>query len=148
MGGFGHRIIPLAFALSAGACSGGDGGGTMETLPEWTVGQTPAVSIGGVDDRPDYLVYGVVGATRLSDGRIAVALQRSSEVKYFDPRGRHLKTAGGDGDGPGEFRAPTALLPWPVGDTMGVWDARQRRVTLFDSAGNPGRSFPTTEGAG
>lgn len=40
-----------------------------DSFPTWTVGSVPLASIGGDDQRSDYLLYRVVGATRLSDGR-------------------------------------------------------------------------------
>lgn len=96
--------------LVIAACGGGGDSPASTEIAAWSVGADPVVSIGGDDDRPDYLVYGVVNATRLSDGRIAVGLQGSSQVKYFNRVGVHVSTAGGEGDGPGEFRGIFSMV--------------------------------------
>lgn len=40
----------------------------------------------------------------LPDGRFAVADAQAEEVRIFDPDGRHLRTFGGKGAGPGELQ--------------------------------------------
>jgi hypothetical protein len=67
----------------------------------------------------------VVGAVRLSDGRIVVADGLSREARYFDVGGEALQTVGGQGEGPGELRflysidlipGDTVVLGgWPIG---------------------------------
>lgn len=97
------RMAPiLVLTTTVGCSSGADRTSAVET---WSVDASPSVVIGGEDDRPDYIVFGVVAATRLTDDRIVVAAQRSTEVKYFDAQGNHIVTSGRAGDGPGEFRA-------------------------------------------
>jgi hypothetical protein len=96
--------------LSGVACSGP----VEETdlaIASWTLSDEPIVSIGGTDEREDYLLFRVVGATRLTDGRIVIANTGSSVLKYFDSGGTHLTSVGGDGDGPGEMRNIMQLLP-------------------------------------
>jgi hypothetical protein len=88
-------------------------------LPEWEVARSPTVSIGGSDLRPDYLLDGVVGATRLSDGRIVVASLIGSDIKYFSPTGERLRTVGRQGRGPGEYEAIHVVFKLP-GDTLMV----------------------------
>ena len=114
-----YRQLALAAWCLSVACGVGEGSGAGGASEEWTVSDAPLASIGGADERPDYLVYGAVAATRLSDGRIVVAAQGPSQVKYFSADGIHLRTVGGEGDGPGEFRAifEAARL---TGDTLVV----------------------------
>ena len=95
----------LSYAVLVSTACASDTGSGERVVETWTVGAEPSLSIGGADERFDYLVYGAVGASRLSDGRIVVAVQGSSQVKYFSPTGQHLRTTGREGDGPGEFRA-------------------------------------------
>jgi len=110
------------------------------SFPTWTVGSVPLASIGGDDQRSDYLLYRVVGATRLSDGRIAVASAAASQIKYFDSSGTHLRTVGREGDGPGEFRGILSLLPLP-GDTLLVLSERPG-LTWLSPQGEYIRSMP------
>lgn len=57
------------------------------------------------------------------------------EVRIFSSTGRHLRTLGGRGEGPGEFRilSPLAGL---VEDTIWTWDRRLSRITWFSTDGD------------
>ena len=113
----------------------------------WQVSATPTVSIGVIEGDPNYELFGVTGATRLSDGRTVVANGGSNELKVFDAEGTYLASWGGSGEGPGEFgiMAPSGLQLWPGDSVMGS-GAFQRRVSLFDSEGNHGRTFNLGDG--
>ncbi len=69
----------------------------------WHLSQEPIAEIGRLDE-PAHQLSRVVGATRLADGRIVVGDGGSGELRFFDAFGQYLATAGGKGDGPGEFR--------------------------------------------
>ena len=116
---------------------------------DWTVGTAPSVSIGVVEGDPNYQLFRVTGATRLSDGRIVVANGGTSELKVFDGDGSYLAAWGGSGEGPGEFgaMAPSGLAPWPGDSVMGA-GSFQRRISVFDSGGNHGRTFNLGDGYG
>lgn len=77
------------------------------------------------------------------------------ELRFYSLDGKHLKTVGGEGTGPGEFRhlVWAGVLP---GDSVAVWDARLRRLSVFSRDGELGRTaefgavkglFPTVHGA-
>ena len=68
-----------------------------------TLSATPALVIGTGDGEAHQLSR-VAGAGRLSDGRIVVADGGSSQLRFFDSTGRHLKSVGRSGAGPGEFQ--------------------------------------------
>lgn len=128
------RLLGLViFSVALTDCADGGVRNAPSSVPNWSVGEAPRVSIGGPDDRLDYIVYGVVGATRLSDGRIAVVLQSSAEVKYYDSRGRHLETVGGHGGGPGEFQAIFGMVR-AGGDSLVVL-SRSPGLTWLDPGG-------------
>lgn len=70
---------------------------------EWRLTPEPLLSLGVVADTP--LVqqfHRIEGLTRLTDGTIVVLNSGSGEVRAFDSSGRHLWSAGGLGQGPGE----------------------------------------------
>ncbi len=59
-------------------------------------------------------------------------------VHHFDRSGEWLKTMGGEGEGPGEFRRPVAM-GW-VSDTMWVADRGLSRLSFFGRQGEYVRS--------
>ena len=105
----------------------------------WTIAPTPTVSIGTVAGDPVYELSVVTGAARLDDGRIVVVNVGSGELRLYDPNGSYLGSFGRDGEGPGEFRLPAAVLPFA--DSLLVWDTRLRRMSVFTTAGRFIRSF-------
>lgn len=110
----------------------------------WGVASDPSVRIGTAGDRRGHDLLGVVGASRLSDGSIAVATAGTSGLRFYAPDGTWQFTAGRPGDGPGEFRRLEAMVPYR-GDSLATWDGRLARITLYDSRGRPGRSIPVGE---
>ena len=126
------RALLLGIARATVSC--GSPAPATEVLEVWTVGSEPQVSIGGRDERPDYIAWGVVGAGVLEDGRIFVANQGSSLINFYSPTGEHRYAAGGAGRGPGEFGSMQKVIRLP-GDTLLV-------VSL-----TPGLTWISPEGA-
>ncbi|HVH13587.1 MAG TPA: hypothetical protein VM759_11065, partial [Longimicrobium sp.] len=100
----------------------------------WRMDSVPRVTIGEANGAPEYALSNVVGAVRLSNGHIVLANRGTNELRYYDAHGRHVRTAGRDGDGPGEFRWIDAIAN--AGDTALVWDAFARRLSRFDDTGD------------
>ena len=107
---------------------------------EWTVGSEPAVSIGALEGADPYLLDGVRDLLTLPDGRIVVANRGSHELRVFDAAGSHLATWGGEGEGPGEFNSLVQVERWP-GDSVIAWYSQDRRLSVFDTEGNFGRTL-------
>ncbi len=153
------RCAPVVtlLALLAG-CAGADGGagytvrdsagvtiventhGSWSDAQAWHVAAEPLVDIGELEGEEPYQLFQVRGAVRLSEGQIVVANGGSNELRYFDGRGRYLKSAGRKGGGPGEFEGLGAPLP-VGGDSVAVYDWNLRRISLWDPDGNFVRSF-------
>lgn len=76
-----------------------------------------------------------MSAARDGDGNLVVADGRAGEVRVFDGRGRHLRTLGRKGEGPGEFQVLTGAWPVPGGGVVAV-DRVQRRIVRFDAEGS------------
>lgn len=76
----------------------------------------------------------VQGGTVLPDRRIAVLAAGTWQVLFYDAGGRFQNAAGRNGRGPGEYLRPSWLGPGG-GDTLFVWDASQRRLTVLDGTG-------------
>lgn len=162
--GMAPGAAPWAVAVLAAvaACEAGADGGSGVTVRDsaglrivesptpawvegeaWTVASRPLLEIGSAEGDPAHLFENVRGIARLSDGRLAVLEGGARELRLFDSNGGHLVSAGGPGEGPGEFRSTTGL--WAVqGDTLAVWDASLRRLTFVAPDGSFGR-FVTLE---
>lgn len=112
-----------------------------EPAAAWAVADTPSLDLGSIDADPDHQFYRVVGAATLSDGRIVVAGGGTQDVRWYDPAGTLVATAGGEGQGPGEFTGLVALGVLP-GDSVIAYDMRLQRLTVFDPQGAYVRSTP------
>ena len=113
----------------------------------WTTATSPTVSIGEVDGAQEYMFAQVVGAVRLSDGRIVVANGGSNELRVYDARGQHVTTLGRSGAGPGEFQTLRGLWLMPA-DTLLAVDARNARVTVYGPGPTLARSIQLSTLAG
>lgn len=105
----------------------------------WTISDSPILQIGAAESTGADQLYGVTYSRLLSNGDIAIVNSRTQEVRIFDSVGRHRRTIGGRGDGPGEFRGPWETYPLP-GDSLLVVDL-YRAVSVFDGTGNYVRQF-------
>lgn len=84
-------------------------------------------------DGPDQ--FGRIGALEADgSGRVYVLDLQAHEVRVFDAAGRHLRSFGREGGGPGELKQPSGLSLAPDGN---VWVANpgNTRYEVFDTAG-------------
>ncbi|MDT8369737.1 MAG: hypothetical protein RQ745_11055 [Longimicrobiales bacterium] len=105
----------------------------------WRISPEPVLEIGATTGPEAYLLDRVVGAVRLSDGRIVIGDGGSRQLRYYDTDGRHIVDAGGQGGGPGEFGILSRIVRMP-GDSVGGWESNAKRLSIFDADGNFGRS--------
>jgi hypothetical protein len=78
----------------------------------WRISPAPVLEIGMIDGPAAYQLDGVRNAARLPDGSIAVADGGSRQIRIYDAEGRHFRSFGGQGGGPGEFETLAgAALP-------------------------------------
>jgi len=82
-----------------------------------------------------------------ADGNIYVLDRLSREVRVFDHDGRHVRTFGGIGRGPGEFQDPWILKWTPRGELL-VIDVGANRYVIFSTAGRQLRTAPRPPGGG
>jgi len=66
----------------------------------------------------------------MSFGSVAALDRGTGELSFFDSHGHHVRTVGGQGEGPGEFRSPESLLRC-AGDSLFVVDRRLGRISVF-----------------
>lgn len=148
---FGARAIVLAaaFAVSTGCGEGSRRGitvvdsagvevvtnlpGRIEAAEAWSLSAEPVVEIGsGVD--PDVALFRVTAVTPLDGGRVAVGTNAPPQVLVFERDGTLGTTLGQEGDGPGEFSSVWSVVPLDP-DSIAVWDADRRRISVFTGAG-------------
>jgi hypothetical protein len=125
---------------SAGVAIADNSASEWTEATAWTLSSDPTLTIGESDGPEEYLLYQAGAARRLSNGNILIANGGTQELRFYDPDGTHIRSVGGEGDGPGEFR--TMREPWPLGsDSIAIWDSRSQRLSVFDVDGEFGRSF-------
>lgn len=98
------------------------------------VSDEPTLTLGVVEGEEPHMFHWVRGANRLSDGTVAVLNNGTGEIRIFGADGRHLRSMGGKGEGPGEFRIGRYIWVLP-GDTLWVGDYRPWRYHVYASSG-------------
>lgn len=99
-----------------------------------SVAAEPSIRIGASEGGPEHELHRVFGASRLSDGSIALVNQGSQQLRVYDRSGRYVRSAGRQGRGPGEFAAAFHLWVLP-GDTVWVGDYRPWQFLVFGPDG-------------
>ena len=150
----GRCLLPAGMVLAVVAgCVGDSGPGSSFTVrdsagieivrsigPAWTaetawrVVAEPVLEI-GVTSGPDaYMLDRVMGVTVLDDGGVAVAHMGDNTIRYYDAEGTFVRTVGGHGGGPREFRQIMGLERH--GDE--IWGVQFGRAPakVFDQAGS------------
>lgn len=94
----------------------------------WTVAPEPSLRIGMLDGPAEYQLDRVYSAVRLDDGGVALT-NGGSEIRIFAADGAHVRTIGGSGEGPGEFRNVSQIFI--SGDTLFGYDSQLLRLTSF-----------------
>ena len=110
----------------------------------WSLSESPTLVIGVSEGDSDYELFQIASAARLSDGRVVVASNGTHDLRYYSADGRHLRSVGREGGGPGEFRTLVSLAKL-ASDSLLVYDLALRRISIFDSEGEHCRdvSFAT-----
>lgn len=106
-----------------------------EDTSGWVVADSPSVSIGVARGAEDYQLFRVYHALRLSDGRIVVGNSGTGELRFYDPDGRHIRTIGGQGSGPGEFGRRTIRLCRFEDGRLLASDGANNRYHVFTDRG-------------
>lgn len=100
---------------------------TIATEPVLELGQGENIAAADV-------LYRVADGLLLDDTSLAVLDGGSSEVRFYSLSGALMGKSSGAGDGPGELKEPTGLLPADSGSVL-VWDAVAGTSNRFDRQG-------------
>lgn len=112
--------------------------GVSSAAPVRTV-SAPDLRIGSVDD-PEYAFNTVSDLLIGEDGTIYSLHFNEASVRVWTPNGEPSTRLGREGDGPGEFRRPSALGFF--GDTLWVADSRTYAVSYFVDHGFVSKTTP------
>jgi len=123
-----RRAIWATVRDSSGVVIVENPGSPPSDATRWSVAPEPDLTIGTVEGDSSYQLFGVAGAHRTADGRIAVVNAGSWEVRIYDAQGTFLRSFGRRGGGPEEFGMP--VLGGAVSDTLVVVDRGQHRTAM------------------
>jgi hypothetical protein len=105
----------------------------MEMTEAWSLSGKPVIAI-GAGAAPKTPLFHVAAVTPLSDGRVGVGTNTPPRALVFDSAGTLVAALGGAGEGPGEFGSVASIVPLAA-DSLGVWDADRRRLSVFTGDG-------------
>lgn len=153
-------VLPLALLVAVCGCDSSDGGDWAGTVTdsagvavvtnpaesEWTLRAAPQLvqelDIGEVEGDGAYQFGQVIGLDVNAAGDIVVLDQQAAQVRVFDRDGRHLRTIGKPGGGPGEFSAMTMAVRAGGGDSVYVADMMRQRIVGLAGDGVEFASYP------
>lgn len=153
----GHGTLALGAALFSMGCQVSDApphfavrdsSGIMiveNTRPAWEPGHawivehTPTLEIGAMDAPDEYQFSDIAAVWLNNEGKLVVGERMGSQIRMYDSAGRFERAFGREGEGPGEFRHLTALVPYR-GDSIVAWDTQLKRLSVFDADGVLGRT--------
>jgi len=115
-------------------------GTVLDAVLPWRVDTVPDLELGRDEADLATQFTSISGIGGVSGGGFVVVDGGSQELRWFDATGQHVRTSGGPGSGPGEFRSPL-LVPRFPSDSLLVFDRRGQRFTLVASDGSGERTL-------
>jgi hypothetical protein len=157
-------ILAAALLAACAACGGsGDRVPSSLTVERDTVGDTVVVRtlagsvwgdsvrlveelrVGELDGGDEY-TFGQVREFAVGrDGTMYVYDAAVKALRAYDSTGAYLRTIGGDGAGPGEYREAVGLAILPDGRLL-LRDPRVGRIVSYTAAGDPHGAWPSQGG--
>jgi hypothetical protein len=131
----GAPSLPPVVRDSAGVTIVENFGPTWGRNEGWSVSEAPTVNIGENAQEENYKFERIVGALRLSDGKIVVANAGTQELRWYDAGGSYLLSAGRTGSGGVTFSS----LAWlgRFGDeSVMAYDGMNLRTSIFAGDGS------------
>jgi hypothetical protein len=107
--------------------------GVLSAQATWKVDSIPVLDIRGTATSGEAAFGLATGATRLSNGTIAIADASTLSIRFFSPTGQHVRTVGRAGAGPGELRSLVWLGSCGA-DSVYAWDMAQRRMSVIGAS--------------
>jgi hypothetical protein len=101
-------------------------------LPDSVVSRLPPIMPAVLPDGDAPHAVTMPAGVALVNGRIAIVDQSTLTLHLFAPGGEWIASAGGKGEGPGEFSNVYGLTNIG-GDSIATWDPNLRRMSVFTS---------------
>ena len=137
---------PFAVTDSAGVLIAQSSSPASRGGQVWTLSADPMLEIGELVGEPEYLLSGIVGASRLQDGSLVLCNQADRTIRYYDAAGRFLRQSAGQGAGPTELRQLNRCVR--RGGEIWAFQVPALPLKVFDDAGEFARSVPVPRPGG
>jgi hypothetical protein len=103
--------------------------------PEPVLELEEVLSIQGSETEEEQMFQDIHTLDVDSEGNIYVLDEGAADIKVFNGAGKHVRTIGRQGQGPGEFAFPIMVLVTPQAELL-VHDMNQRALKILDFEGN------------
>jgi len=111
----------------------------------WRIADEPDLVIGSVDGSVPGTDFGSAPVpVALDRGGVAVMNAQTDDIRVFDAGGAWVRTLGGQGDGPAEFRRLVRIAA-VRGDSVAAWDGSAREILTFPLDGGEPRYQATPD---
>jgi hypothetical protein len=105
----------------------------------WHVDSLPFIEIGGREDDTTASLGRPHSVAMVEDSLVMVGDYQFRELRYFNRSGELVRTAGREGEGPGEFRLVTRFRR--CGDSLHVYDQQNSRHSVIGPEGKFARQY-------
>ena len=106
-----------------------------------TIRLVPELAIGSESDAEEAMIFEIRSVQAGDAGEIFVLDGKVQQVKVYGPDGRHLRTIGKKGQGPGELQSPSRMTMTADGNLC-ILDVGNSRVSLFSPDGTCLKEVP------
>ncbi|MGB2906931.1 MAG: 6-bladed beta-propeller [Candidatus Aminicenantaceae bacterium] len=103
--------------------------------PEPVLELEEVLSIQGSETEEEQMFQDIRTLDVDSEGNIYILDEGAADIKVFNGAGKHVRTIGRQGQGPGEFAFPIMVLVTPQAELL-VHDMNQRALKILDFEGN------------
>lgn len=126
-------VMMAVFLAGCGTsdAAGRDMSPQVTSIADSTIASIEPIVLPNGDEEPS--VTFPAGVVLLRGGQVALIDQYSQRLHIFDITGQHIASGGGKGAGPGQLQNAWGVVP-AGGDSIAVWDAGQRRLSIFDDS--------------
>jgi 6-bladed beta-propeller len=140
-------VIAVVIGALGGTPAGAQAIVTLAAADQPLIARTqPLFSVGRAEGR-DWEVFGSIGGVAFdADENLYVLDRQNARISVFDSAGRHVRTFGRRGGGPGEFGRPLSMAVLPDGQVV-VSDVTRSSFSIFGRDGSFRRTEPFAQGS-
>lgn len=114
----------------------------------WVGGATlePSLAIGSLEGADEYTFGRIQYLAADDSGGVYVFDGQARRLRHYDAAGRYIRTLGGDGAGPGEYRDAVLGMAVRSDGRLILRDPRNARINVYDPGGEPVDHWPVASG--